>query len=248
VRFYSRLPMPKLSPADDRERLPAFAEAVAMLPFAAVVIALPGALALLVLSATELSSPVVAAIALAVTTVVTGAFHEDGFADVADGFGGGGTPERRLEIMKDSRIGAFGGLALAIQFVLRTLLVADLLDARDGPVTAAALVGIAALARAAPLAFMVWLSPARANGLARAVGAPSRTVFAGAVAGAAIVFLIATAATLPLPSVLAALALVVGVVAGLGLTAERAIGGYTGDVIGAGTLFAEIALLIGLCL
>ncbi len=246
VRFYSRLPMPKLSSADDPGLLPDFARATRMLPFAGLVIGLPGALILLVLGATGLSSPVVAALAVAVTAGVTGAFHEDGFADVADGFGGGRNRERRLEIMKDSRIGAFGGLALAIQYGLRTLLVADLLDSLDGPAAAVAMLGIAALARMAPIGLMPTTPPARADGLARAVGAPNLVDWGIGLVVAAALFVGATGFFLPFGNVAAAIAVAGLLLAGLRLLAIRAIGGYTGDVVGAGTVLAEIGLLLGL--
>ena len=60
-----------------------------------------------------------AALAVAATVAVTGALHEDGLADVADGFGGGATRERKLEIMRDSRIGTYGVCALILSFILR---------------------------------------------------------------------------------------------------------------------------------
>jgi adenosylcobinamide-GDP ribazoletransferase len=246
VRFYSRLPMPKLSAADDPGLLPDFARATRMLPFAGVVIGLPGALVLLVLGETRLSSLAVAALAVAVTAGITGAFHEDGFADVADGFGGGRNRERRLEIMKDSRIGAFGGLALAIQYVLRTLLLADLLDAVDAPAAVAAFLGIAALARMAPIGLMAATPPARTDGLARAVGAPSLADWAIGLAVAALFFVAGTAFVVPFGNVAAAIAVAGLFLAGLRLLAIRAIGGYTGDVVGAGTILAEIGLFLGL--
>ncbi len=58
-------------------------------------------------------------VAIAVMTLATGAFHEDGLADTADGIGGGWTKERKLEIMRDSRIGTYGTMALLISFALR---------------------------------------------------------------------------------------------------------------------------------
>src|ERR1700679_2841440 len=60
-----------------------------------------------------------AALCVAATLAVTGCLHEDGLADTADGFGGGATRERKLEIMPDSRLGAFGGTALALSLLLR---------------------------------------------------------------------------------------------------------------------------------
>ena len=63
---------------------------------------------------------------------MTGGFHEDGLADTVDGFGGGGTPLRRLEIMKDSRIGAYGALALFTALALRAAALASAAPAPSG--------------------------------------------------------------------------------------------------------------------
>ncbi|TBW40938.1 adenosylcobinamide-GDP ribazoletransferase [Siculibacillus lacustris] len=246
VRFYSRVAVPQLSPSDDPGRLPAFARAVRMLPLSGAVILVPGAVVLALLGASDLSSLTVAALCVAVTTAVTGAFHEDGFADVADGFGGGATRERRLEIMKDSRIGAFGGAALVVQFVLRTALVADLLDRVDGPAAAVVTLGLAGLVRVLPLGLMVATPAARPDGLARAVGAPTASTLAVAGLGAAALFLAATLPFLPLANVVAAPIAAAGGLVGLAALAKCAIGGHTGDVIGAGTLIAEIAALVAL--
>ncbi len=69
-----------------------------------------------------------AALAVAATAAVTGALHEDGLADVADGFGGGATRERKLDIMRDSRIGTYGVCALMLSFMLRVGALASLGD------------------------------------------------------------------------------------------------------------------------
>ncbi len=246
VRFYSRLPMPRLGRGDDPAAPPPFGRAIRMLPWASLVVAAPSASTLVLLAPTALPSPVVAALALAVLAVVTGAFHEDGVADVADGFGGGHTVERRLEIMKDSRIGAFGGLALAAQFVLRTGLLAEVLDRFDGLGAALVLLAVAALARVLPLLLMVALPPARTDGLGRAAGRPGPSALAAAFVGGAVLI---SGLVLPLAGGLATLAGIAAAgaaVLGLGLAARRAIGGFTGDVVGAGTIFAEIAAMVGL--
>jgi adenosylcobinamide-GDP ribazoletransferase len=246
VRFYSRLSPPPLSRLDDPAVPPPFAIALRMLPLAGVVIAAPGALVLGLLAMTQLSSLAVAIAALTVTTIVTGAFHEDGIADIADGFGGGATPERRLEIMKDSRIGAFGGVALVAQFALRAALLGDLLEGFDGPSAAVLVLGIAAVARVAPLALMALLPPARADGLARAVGQPAPAALATAFGLALALHLVAA---LPICGPSAALAGLVACSAalfGLGRLTRAKIGGVTGDVVGAGTIVAEIALMLGL--
>lgn len=246
VRFYSRLSPPPLSRLDDPSAPPPFATALRMLPIAAVAIAAPGAIALAALSLTQLSSPAVAALALIVTTLVTGAFHEDGLADIADGFGGGATVERRLEIMKDSRVGAFGAVALAAQFVLRVILVGDLLERLDGWAAAALLLGVAGLARVAPLALMALMPPARADGLGRSAGRPASAALAIAFGLAGALYIVAAVPLCGPTAALAGLAACGAALFGLARLATTKIGGFTGDVLGAGTILAEITLLAGL--
>jgi len=114
LRFYSRLPVPVLASEIDPYGPPDFATMPRVAPLAGAVIGCVGALMLLAAFALGFGAWLCAAFAVAVLTLATGAFHEDGLADAADGFGGGSTPERRLEIMKDSRIGAYGGAALIL--------------------------------------------------------------------------------------------------------------------------------------
>ncbi len=245
VRFFSRLPLPSLGPADDLAAPPPFARALRTLPIAALVIALPAAVLTAVLDRSDLSSLVAATLVVIAATLVTGAFHEDGLADVADAFAGGRDKERRLEIMKDSRIGAFGGVALAAQFVLRVALIADLLDRFEAQ-AGLLLLAVAPLSRVAAVSLMVLLPPARADGLARAAGRPetSALTVAGVLAG---VFFLAFAVPIAEPAtVLLALGLALAAVAAVAGLAARAVGGVTGDVVGAGALVAEMALLVGL--
>ncbi|MGL4635063.1 MAG: adenosylcobinamide-GDP ribazoletransferase, partial [Beijerinckiaceae bacterium] len=143
VRFYSRLPVPKLPFETDAHALPDFRTAPRMLPFAGLIIGLPGALMLLLLASINLPAAMAAGFAVAVSVLVSGAFHEDGLADTFDGLGGGTTPERRLDIMKDSRIGSFGGAALILGIGLRVVALTNLVEA-DSAFTAAVLMLVAA--------------------------------------------------------------------------------------------------------
>ena len=118
IRFYSRLPIPAL-PGENPHMLPDFRLVPRALPFAALVIAAPAALVALLAGLAGVGGPLTAALAVTALVVTTGAFHEDGLADSADGLFGGHTPERRLEIMKDSRVGTFGALALGLSLLLR---------------------------------------------------------------------------------------------------------------------------------
>src|SRR5690606_24070433 len=111
-------------------------------------------------------------LALALQAFLTGALHEDGLSDTADGVGGGRDRESALRIMKDSRIGTYGAVALVLSFALRGAALAAIAGSVTPTVAGLALLGVAALNRAA----MVWhwsqLPPARADGVAASAGEP----------------------------------------------------------------------------
>uniref|UniRef100_UPI003BAB99BF adenosylcobinamide-GDP ribazoletransferase n=1 Tax=Stappia sp. TaxID=1870903 RepID=UPI003BAB99BF len=247
LRFFSRVPVPRLGRLDDPAALPAFPRAGALTPVAAVILALPGALTLCVLAASGLPTLAVALVTIGVCMAVTGALHEDGLADVADGFFGASTRERRLEIMKDSRIGAFGALALVIGVGLRASLLAALLERFGIAGAGLALLGAEAASRSAMILLWSSLPPARPDGLSAACGKPGK--FAAVVALG-----IGLAALAPLPAFtgpvpLAAALLATGLLTyGLCRLALAKIGGQTGDVLGACQQVALVALLAGLAL
>lgn len=245
LRFYSRLPVPQLPGEPDPHRVPDFTALPRMLPLAGLILALPAALVLAVGWWIGLGPFLAATLAVAVMVLATGALHEDGLADVADGFGGGATLERRLEIMRDSRIGAYGGAALVLALALRIGALATLLD-RTGYAAATALILVAALSRLAALAPMVLLPPARPGGLSASVGRPNRASLWVALAIGLAVALAGVILGLPLRGV--ALMIPCAGLAALALTrlARHMIGGQTGDVIGACQQIAEIAALLAL--
>ncbi|MEG3617110.1 adenosylcobinamide-GDP ribazoletransferase [Magnetovibrio sp. PR-2] len=180
-----------------------------------------------------------AVLGLMVAALITGALHEDGLADVADGFGGGRSIAKKLEIMKDSYIGTYGVLTLilVVGFKVTTL------GSFNGPgLAAGALVGAHVLSRAALPLMMSLMTPAREGGLGTAAGIPTRDdAIVTAIIGVLVVLL-----TLGLwPGLLASiLAAAVAVV--MGWTAKRQIGGFTGDVLGATEQLIEAAVLAGL--
>ena len=247
VRFYSRLPLPALPFEGDPHAPPDFRTAVRVLPLAGLVVAIPAALVLAVALALGLGAWPAAALSVAAMTLATGAFHEDGLADTADGFGGGRTPERRLAIMRDSLIGSYGASALVLAFALRIAALATLAE-RLGPGPAALAVLIAAaLSRTAGLMPLVLLPPARPDGAAHAVGRPSRRALLSAAALAAgIAAALGLLAGLPVSGI--ALMLTLSALAGYGLTrlSRRLIGGHSGDVAGAVQQIAEVLALLGL--
>ncbi|KQP79319.1 MULTISPECIES: adenosylcobinamide-GDP ribazoletransferase [unclassified Methylobacterium] len=245
LRFYSRLPVPRLPGEGDPHAVPDFRSLPRMLPLAGLILGLPGAGVLLGAWGLGLGPFLAASLAVTAGVLVTGALHEDGLADVADGFGGGANPARRLEIMRDSRIGAYGGVALMLSLALRIGALATLLD-RVGSLAALALVLAAALSRSAALAPLALLAPARPGGAGASVGRPSRETLATATALALALTLAALA--LGLPPWGGGLMIGLGLAAALGVTAlaQRQIGGQTGDVVGAAQQAAEIAALLGL--
>ncbi|MYM54610.1 adenosylcobinamide-GDP ribazoletransferase [Thalassovita mangrovi] len=179
-----------------------------------------------------------ALLVLLALVMVTGAMHEDGLADSADGFWGGWTRERRLEIMKDSHIGSYGVIALILSLAARWWGLSVLLG-QDGGLWA--LVGVAALSRAGMPVLMAWLPNARDGGLSKAQGRPeARVTLIGCGVALAVAVLCTGWAAVGL-AVLAALA-----VAGVGLLAKAKIGGQTGDVLGASQQVCEVVLLLAL--
>lgn len=178
---------------------------------------------------------IAAALALAVLCVATGAMHEDGLADCADGLGGGRDRESRLAIMKDSRIGVYGAVALALAVLARWSGIAGLIDAGHlfWP-----MVAVGAASRLPMMLAMFVMRPAREDGLSAGVGLPPPPAIAAAGAfvltiglvalGFGVVPLLFWTLLAPLP---------------LWFLANRLIGGQTGDVLGGSQQLAEIAAL-----
>ena len=179
-------------------------------------------------------SGLLAVIAMA---LATGGFHEDGLADTADGIGGGASPERRLLIMKDSRIGSFGALALIASVGLRVGAVAELAEPR---LVAPALIVAAVLGRSAMPGVVLLSSPARPDGLGAALGRlDGRRVVIGWCLGLLACLMLRRPHAL-LEAIFTTL-LVAAAMAWLGV---RGIGGYTGDTLGATEQVAECAVLL----
>jgi adenosylcobinamide-GDP ribazoletransferase len=180
--------------------------------------------------------PLVAAlVAVAAMIGLTGALHEDGLADTVDGFGGGRDADRKLEIMRDSRIGAFGVLALILGVGLRAGSVATLAE-----IALPAWIAAAAISRAALPVLMAALPLASASGLAAMAGRPSKLdVFIGSV----LAIIIAIFALGVGPGV-AVCVTVAAAAFGVATLAQRQIHGYNGDVLGAAQQIGEIAVLL----
>jgi adenosylcobinamide-GDP ribazoletransferase len=210
-------------------------------PLVGIGIGLASGLVLLI--ATELWNETIAAmLAVATSIALTGALHEDGFADTFDGFGGGFTVEKRLTIMKDSRIGTYGALALGLNVALRIAALAVLTPWQG----MAALIAAHAAARAAPAWVMTRLSYSGDVSAMKVAYAESRPRTDELQLGLIFVLL----AILPLtlisaPAVAFGALLGVALAALLALWARRLIGGYTGDVLGGIEQAFEIGFLLG---
>lgn len=230
VILLTRVPFGRL-----RNPVPPLGAAAWAFPLAGLLIGLIAGAVLWAALALGLSPPVAGGLALAAQVMAAGALHEDGLADICDGFWGGTSRERRLQIMRDSRIGSYGTVGLILTLGLRWLGLAALAEAQ----AIAAVIAVAMASRVAPVVLMAWLPSARTDGL----GAQGRTVGTASVLAAT---LLGGLPMLILPQGWAALVLASLAVALLALTARRKIGGQTGDVLGAGQQAAEIALLLAL--
>jgi adenosylcobinamide-GDP ribazoletransferase len=178
-----------------------------------------------------------ALLAVLASVALTGALHEDGLADTADGFGAAGDRAAALAILRDSHHGTYGILAIAFSVLLRAAAVAEIGD----PLNAAlALVAAHAASRGLIPAAMRLLPPARADGLGAAAGTPPRAV-AGIAGGIAVAILLVGLG--PSTGLVALAAAAAAVFAAVRL-ARRRIGGYTGDVLGAFEQIGEIAILL----
>jgi adenosylcobinamide-GDP ribazoletransferase len=240
LSFYSRLPV---TTGADAHLMPDFSRASWAAPVAGGIIGSVSAVVLVGLSLVGLPPLVVAIMAVGALVLTTGALHEDGLADVADGFGGGVTRERKLEIMRDSRLGTYGALALAFSTLLRVAAVLALLS-HGVALAALAIVAAAALSRSVGLIPLRMLSPARSDGAGASASAPSSATLRRALAiGVVLALAPVFAGTTPAQVVVAILAAFAGAI-GAARLAERQIGGYTGDVLGAAQQVAEIGMLI----
>ncbi|EIM77460.1 cobalamin (5'-phosphate) synthase [Nitratireductor aquibiodomus RA22] len=227
--FYTRLPLPAFE-------MPAhgFANAQWAAPLAGLFVgavcsaALAGAIML------DLPVTIAAAIALAAGVLLTGGLHEDGLADVADGFGGGSTREKKLAIMKDSRIGSYGVAALILSFLMRWSALVAL-----GLAAIPALLIAHTASRALMPALMRLSPPARENGLSAGAGQPTRGTVLVALAIGGVLLLV------PGPGfALIAVPLLAATLFFIKWLAEKQIGGQTGDVLGTLQQLAETVLLL----
>lgn len=235
LRFLTRVPVGAVRGEAER---PSLGRAVRAFPIVGALIGLVAGIVYAIAAGLGLPDIVAAVLAVGAGALATGALHEDGLADMADGFGGGSTRERKLDIMRDSRIGAYGVIALVVVLAAKVGAIADL---GDTGLVIAAMVAAAGVSRAAMPAVMLWLEPARSDGLAADAGRPPPThVWTG----------LALAAVLAV-GLLTWSGLVAFLIAGLGTAgiawlAERHVGGHTGDVLGGVQQISEVLFFLTL--
>jgi adenosylcobinamide-GDP ribazoletransferase len=231
IIFFTRLPLPRL----DLEGIK-LARAIWAAPLAGLVVALLAGIVYACATALGLSTGPAAALAITTTMLTTFCLHEDGFSDTADGFGGGATVDRKLEIMHDSRIGSYGSAAFLVSVLLRW----SALTAIGAPSSVViALIAAHMASRGLLPAFMHIVPLARQAGLAAVAGKPSREV---AIAAAALG--LTGLLLLGLSTALIAIVILAICFFGFRHLCMKQIGGQTGDTLGALQQIAEIAILL----
>jgi adenosylcobinamide-GDP ribazoletransferase len=237
LRLYSRLPT-----GDRPFEQPDLNRIAVALPFASFVIAIGPAALLLVLAAIGLPGAYAAGLAVGAMLMITGAMADDAIGDAADGLIGGATPERRLDIMKDSRHGTYGVAALCLYIVLRIVALGSI--AAISPLAAACIwIAATTLGRSTSLWLSLELGNARATGVSASAGRVNRASFGIGLLFAVIIAFITAA---PFTSIVALILafLVAGVIAwGWTEICRRLVGGQTGDLIGALQALIEIGAL-----
>ena len=235
LAFFSRIPVATPRTFDLRQ-------AAAGWPVAGALLALGPALLLLLLMAAGFPALIAAIFVIALSAALTGGMHEDGLADTFDALGGARTAAERLAIMRDSRLGTFGALALLLTTFLKITALASIsLLAWHG---ALALIAVAIVSRS--LAVWHWRETltARRDGMAWSAGQPDGFAFLITVGAAAIACLVLLM-VFGMGALIGILLAAVGV-GFLSRLAQRAFGGHTGDTIGAAQQIAEALLLAGL--
>lgn len=244
VQFFTRLPVPARVGHSAQQ----LEQAARYLP---LVGALVGAIAAAVLwlSAQLLPLPIAVVLSMAAGILATGAFHEDGLSDFADGMGGGHSKEKALAIMKDSRVGAYGAIALVLALLLKFEGLLALCETRSLALAAAALVAAHAVSRLMAASLMLTQNYVREDDSARARPAAQRM----STASFAVALITALAALGVLPAAgasttapLSALAAALLMRAWLAWRLQVRLGGYTGDCLGAVQQLCELAFYLGL--
>ncbi|MGH6825272.1 adenosylcobinamide-GDP ribazoletransferase [Methyloceanibacter sp.] len=228
----TRLPVPRLH----LPRLTVPSEAVWAYPIAGAAVGVIGGAVYWFAHSLSCPPALAAPCALAAMILLTGALHEDGLADFADGLAGD-TKERSLSIMRDHQIGTYGVLALVLSLAVRATAIALI---AEPAMVMAALIAAGAASRSSAVLIMAALPPARRDGMSASVGSPT----AGLAAIALGVTFVVAWLLLPLGvSLLLIVSAGVSAVV-IGRVALNRLGGQTGDVLGASSQLCECLALI----
>lgn len=250
ISFLTRLPLPA------GNLLPGSSLAASSWAFPAIGILIGGIGGGVFFCASQLGLGIASASLLALLSqiAVTGALHEDGLADTADGFGGGHDRSRKLEIMRDSRIGSYGVIALLLALGLRFAAVSELagslisvsdeyeqVASHTGAVFIV-LITAGALSRGGMVCLWYLLPPARADGLSAGAGViPIACLLIAGGSSVLVAFILLAG-----PAFIAATVTAVAATLCMVLLAKRQIGGQTGDVLGATQQVVEITVLLAI--
>jgi adenosylcobinamide-GDP ribazoletransferase len=237
LAFATRLPLPLTAPS------PPLVRALRMLPLVGAIVGTLAALVFLLAVGIGLQPALAAVAALAFQASITGALHEDGLADFADGVGGGSSRERKLAIMRDSRLGTYGALTLLFVVLAKVLALGEA-GTVSGQLAVVALITAGVLSRLAPVLLLHRLPPARLEGLSYRVGCPDRET-----ATEALVYGLAVTGLLGLAIGDGGTLLLVLIAAAAGYWAvetvsRRQLGGQTGDAAGAAQQIVELTVLL----
>ena len=242
--FLTRLPVgwPRSAPSDQ------LARACAHFPLIGAGLGAGAGLSAWGLLALGAPAWVAAGLAVTLLILVTGGLHEDGLADTADGLGGGATRDAKLAIMRDHQVGSYGALALIVSVLLRVAAIAALTSGASDGITLVVVLALAgAASRTAMVGVFALVLPARIDGLAATQRPGSRTCAIACLWTVVLLPGIAIAGLGPATGALLAAGIAcMAVIAAAALAglARRALGGHTGDVLGAVQQVAEIAGLI----
>lgn len=235
VRFFTRLPVPAWVGHSSE----ALNRSARYFPAVGLLVGLVGA-AVFALAALFWAKTVAVLLSMAATIYATGAFHEDGLSDMTDGIGGGWDKARILAIMKDSRVGSYGVVALVLALLGKFVLLVEI----DAALVPAALVAGHAVSRFAASVVLFRMDYVREDALSKAKPLATR-LSPGALAVAA-AFALLGLSWLPLASAVSACALAAVATFWIARLFRRWLGGYTGDCLGATQQVAELAFYLGL--
>lgn len=245
VGFFTRIPVPAVANFEEQE----LNHAARYFPLVGVLVGLVGA-AVFIASASIFPQQIAVLFSMAATVYVTGAFHEDGFADSVDGLGGGWSKEQILTIMQDSRLGTYGALALFMMLFAKF----QVLNAMPAAHIACILVAAHALSRLCSVYVMATLAYAKTSGKAKPLASQvtRRDLVVATVWGLLPILFMSNHLYPHIESMRALLILTLSWLLSVSLVwfwwrnkIRRWLGGYTGDCLGAIQQMTELAFYLG---